>query len=469
VETVMKLVMLGVLLVACGRGDKADPSRAEPANAQPAPTGKAVAASGDNKPGTTPTVKQPARPVEIELLHGSAAKIAVSSVVANNTIYPSDLVDGKLSTAWNSQTGDLKDAWIAFRVPATAHVTRIRMTAGFANVHGNQDWFTMNYRIKTVRVLRLGVDGDFGRHTLDPDNRGLQDIPIDGPGGDFKIELVDLIPGTKKSWREICVSELQVWGTLPANTAPRHKKPEVAVGSLDASPLPDRGITLDPLPAYGSLDAFCKEYLARPVEKFAGCSTIDDDCVANGKRACGEVAHGPIALDALPAGWTSVRYFYTQGEHAKSQRCNLAIAAGGKTYVLESFGDGTCGAAVDISGARERQMSRAASQIQGDLLAIAMTAGSVRWWSKTETVEQLWICSVAEPACSSAVQLGSYVTSEIASGPPGADGLSIEQAGWSFDWKIDGKQLVLSRHDGTVPDEQRDQLGAHRLVMPDDR
>jgi hypothetical protein len=41
----------------------------------------------------------------------------------------------------------------------------------------------MNNRIKTVRVLRLGVDGDLGRHTLDPDNRGLQDIPVDGPGG----------------------------------------------------------------------------------------------------------------------------------------------------------------------------------------------------------------------------------------------------------------------------------------------
>jgi hypothetical protein len=328
----------------------------------------------------------------------------------------------------------------------------------------------MNYRIKTVRVLRLGVDGDLGRHTLDPDNRGLQDIPVDGPGGDIKIEVVDVVPGTKKSWREICVSELQVWGTPPAKTPPRHENPEVAVGSLDAPPLPDKDITIDPLPSFGSLDAFCNDYLARPAEKFYGC-TMDDDCVANGKRACGEAAPGGIPLDALPSGWTSARYFYTQGEHTKSQRCNLAIVAGGATYVLENFGDSTCGAAIDISDAPDRKMSRAVSQLRGDRLAIAMTASSPGggWTRETGTYEQLWICGATQPACSAPIQLGDYTRTMHVEGPPGADGMWTEQTGWSFDWKIDGKQLVLSRHDGTVPDDQRGQLGAHRLVMPNER
>jgi hypothetical protein len=28
---------------------------------------------------------------------------------------------------------------------------------------------------------------------------------------------------------------------------------------------------------------------------------------------------------------------------------------------------------------------------------------------------------------------------------------------------------VLSRHDGIVPDDRRNEVGAHRLVMPNDR
>jgi hypothetical protein len=465
-------MVLWVLLAACGRGDKTDKPPAEAATARPAVADKAAAGSSDKKPDETPVAKQPPGPAEIELLHGSAATVAVSSMVANNTIYPSDLVDGKLSTAWNSQTGDLQGAWLAFRVPAAAHVTRIRMTAGFANIHGSEDWFTMNYRIKTVRVLRLGVDGDFARHTFDPDNRGLQDIRIDGPGGDFKIEVVDVIPGTKKNWREICVSELQVWGTLPANMARRHDIPDVAVGSLDEPPLPNRAITIDPLPSYGSLDAFCNEYLARPAEQFTGCSVIDHDCVANGKRACGKPAQSAIPFDALPAGWTSARYFYTQGEHTTSPRCNLAIVAGGKTYVLEDLGDSTCGAAIDISVVPERKMSRAGSQLLGDLLTIAMTSNSPGdpWHDyKSWISEELWICGATEPACSREIPVGAYTITSKPNSPDGTDVVTVEQTGWSFDWKIDGKLLVLSRHDGIVPDDRRNEVGAHRLVMPNDR
>lgn len=86
--------MRSVVLVACGRGDKADRSGSEPANAHVAPAGKAAAAPGDLKSEKPPTVERPRGPVGIELLHGSAAKVAVSSVVVNNTIYPTDLVDG---------------------------------------------------------------------------------------------------------------------------------------------------------------------------------------------------------------------------------------------------------------------------------------------------------------------------------------------------------------------------------------
>jgi hypothetical protein len=42
----------------------------------------------------------------------------------------------------------------------------------------------------------MEIDGDFGTHALDPDVRGLQDIAIGGPGGAFRIEITDVVPGT---------------------------------------------------------------------------------------------------------------------------------------------------------------------------------------------------------------------------------------------------------------------------------
>jgi len=465
----MKCVVLCVLLAACGRGNQADPPQAERTKTEH--VAKAVAAPGNRQPTATATAKPQPGPVEIELLHATEAKVAVSSVVANSAIFPTDLVDGKLSTAWNSRTGDLAGAWLAVRVPGGAHVTRIRMTAGFATVRGGEDWFTMNHRIKLVRVVRTQIDRELGKYALDPDNRGLQDIPIDGPGGDFKIEILDVIPGTKKTWREICVSELQVWGTLPEDTPPRQAPPPVAVGSLDAAPLSNRSIALDPLPSYASIDAFCQEYMARPEEPFSGCSGMDTGCSRHGKRACGEMTSGPIALDALPPGWTSARYFHAQWDHRSDPGCNLAILAAGKTYVLEGFGDRGCGAALDLRDVAAGKMSRAESRMQGDLLAIAMTTAGwqTRQTGEIESIEQLWICGATEPACSSAIQLGAYVTTSTTGGTAGGDGLSTAQRGWSFDWKIEGKQLVLSRQDGAVPAEKHDQLGSHRLVMPSER
>jgi hypothetical protein len=108
--------------------------------------------------------------------------------------------------------------------------------------------------------------------------------------------------------------------------------------------------------------------------------------------------------------------------------------------------------------------------MRGALLTIATTASSPgSWLTETRVSEQLWICGAAEPACSSAILLGDYTRTMHSEGTVGHDGMWTEMSGWSFDGKIDGKRLVLSRHDGIVPDEQRDELGAHRLVMPSER
>jgi hypothetical protein len=196
---------------------------AAPALDPPAPVLAAAA-----PPDTAPAASQP-----IELLHAVPSTVAVSSTVDNAAILPEHLVDRDLETAWNSRTGDA-GAWIAFRVPREVHVERIRMSAGFTHRGPRGDLFTMNPRIQQVRVTRAGsllLD-----QRLDPGSRDLQDLVVDAAGGDFRIEVTELIPGTEAAWREVCVSELEVWGALPASMTPAPQQPTVRVGSLDLRP-----------------------------------------------------------------------------------------------------------------------------------------------------------------------------------------------------------------------------------------
>jgi hypothetical protein len=168
----------------------------------------------------------------VNLITDAPTSVAVSSTVANRAILPAHLIDGDLGTAWNSRTGDLQGAWIGARVPADARVAKIRMTVGFTKVDPKLgDLFTMNPRIRKVRVLRDGAT--VIEQTLDPALRTLQDIPIDQPGGEYKIVVVDIVPGTRSSWREISVSELEIWGSLPAGVAATSNTPVVRVGAFD--------------------------------------------------------------------------------------------------------------------------------------------------------------------------------------------------------------------------------------------
>ncbi len=170
-------------------------------------------------------------PPSVNLLTAVPSTVAVSSTVDNVRILPGHLVDGKLDTAWNSRTNQLVGAWIGFRVPADAHVDLIKLTVGFTKKDAKLgDLFTMNPRIKRVRVLRDGKS--VIEKALDPELRTLQEIPINGVGGDYKIEVLEIVAGSKKTWREISVSELQVWGT-PGATAGKKLKPIVRVGSFD--------------------------------------------------------------------------------------------------------------------------------------------------------------------------------------------------------------------------------------------
>ena len=100
-------------------------------------------------PDAPPPPPIPTGPL-VELLHHTKAVVAVSSTGLNPKIQPEQLVDGKLATAWNSRTGDLAGAWIAFRVPADSHVTQVKLTAGFVAKGPEGDYFTLNHRVHRI-------------------------------------------------------------------------------------------------------------------------------------------------------------------------------------------------------------------------------------------------------------------------------------------------------------------------------
>jgi len=174
----------------------------------------------------------------VNLLTAGPSTIAVSSTVDNVKIRPEHIADGKLDTAWNSATGQIIGAWVEVRVPAGARIKQIKVTPGFAFSDKRQgDLFTKNARIKKLRLYHAGRP--LKDVTLDATKRDLQTIDVDLAGGDLRLEVIAAEPGSKKSWREACISELEVWGTLPVGTvvAAKKVKPAVRLGSLDALPV----------------------------------------------------------------------------------------------------------------------------------------------------------------------------------------------------------------------------------------
>ena len=214
----LRLVVVGTALVFVGC--KATAPKADAA---------AISSGEPTKKAAPPLDPDPI----VDLLHTVEATVAVSTKVDNPHDYPEHLVDGKPETAWNSKTGDLK-GWIAFRVPKSAKVLRIEITPGFDRKATKGDLFTMNHRIKKVRLSREGEV--LKEVTLDTDNRALQAMDLEAPGGDFKIDVLETVPGTQKKWRELTISELRVWGR--AGGAPENPVhiPRMAIGSLEGRP-----------------------------------------------------------------------------------------------------------------------------------------------------------------------------------------------------------------------------------------
>lgn len=171
----------------------------------------------------------PAQTTPVNLLRAVRSDVATSSVYRRRERLVAALFDGNLESAWNSRSGDLAGAWIEIRLPRDVTVSSIAMTAGFTKETATRDLFSSNHRLTSLSVSRDGTS--LGTFSLDPERRDVQHLPITGPGGVLRIEIVETLQGSRSDWREVCISELQVWGHAPS---PRvgERFPRFAVGAL---------------------------------------------------------------------------------------------------------------------------------------------------------------------------------------------------------------------------------------------
>lgn len=216
--------------------------------------------------------------------------MAVSSVYRDRASQALHLVDGDLETAWNSKTGDLVGAYIEVRVPAEAEVVALAMTPGFTKGSGDHDLFLGNHRVSRVRVSRDGTP--LGELPLDVASRTPVRLPVGGPGGVYRIEVLEVVPGTRPTWRETCISELQVLGRAPG-AAPGTRLPRTGVGSLP-TPRPDPS-TLD----RASVDRQQRRDLAFFAEAWAN--------LAGGVDSQEQDTGEPMPEEGLRQDWTAER------------------------------------------------------------------------------------------------------------------------------------------------------------------
>ncbi len=246
-----RLMLASLLLAACSPGASAPPP-AQPPPLPPPPLVTVIA------PRTS--VQEP--PL-VDLIHHVDAVVAVSSKVDNPRDFPEHLVDGNPLTAWNGRTGDLH-GFIAFRVPPVTRVRRVELTVGFDKVGKDGDLFTMNHRITRVRLSRLLPSGDktpILESALDPEVRGFQGLVVDEPGGDFVVDVLETLPGTKKAWRELTVSEFRVLGLALGAPENPHHLPAMAIGGLDGvKPAPPSPSGAPPVAPFPTVAALCAAY-----------------------------------------------------------------------------------------------------------------------------------------------------------------------------------------------------------------
>lgn len=400
----MRMLGLAVALVAITACKKAEQQAPAPAPL-PAPAPAPVALDAMPASVDAGTV------ADVELLHAVPTRIRVSSTVANPKILPAHIADSDPTTAWNSRTGELVGAWIEITLPAGVEAHELRLTAGFtATGPKGEDWFTMNPRIKKLTVT---VDGKAaGTITLDVAKQDLQAFPITATDT-VHLELAEIVPGSRKTWREASISEIQLWGRPPAGWVASKLlvEPMVGVGSMSLPSAPD-----DP----------CAEIEAER-EKFIAEH-------ANDKYSSPDHSYPPrcdpmtvTGGTALPAPWSVSAYCYVQDEIYGPKTCYVDVAGGSVAIPSDSQ-------SAEMTAVVEAKDVLSASPGAELIVRVAHPAG-----------ESLSVCrSAPKVACSTPVLIGDDA--------------------WTTTPRFDKTgALVLDKASGDPP---AGVLGAHPLAWP---
>jgi hypothetical protein len=235
--------------------------------------------------------------VIVNLLDVVPATLAVSSTVVNKHDFPEHLIDGQPGTAWNSKTGDIR-GWIGFRIPEDAHVDAIELTAGFDKISGKLDLFTANHRITRVAISRNGKR--IKEAAVDPNVRGMQAIAVDDAGGDYKVEVTDTLPGTKKEWKELVVSEFRVLGKPGKLRREPNERLHVALKTLEPENEMPYGVqTFESKTPEPSLAEVCAAFVkqAKVALLTAKAENLRLEDFTFGKPTCAEIA-SPVTFSA---------------------------------------------------------------------------------------------------------------------------------------------------------------------------
>lgn len=252
-------------------------------------------------PSGTPLIAPIPEPVGENLIQRLHLTATASSTIAGTANTLAMMTDGNPATAWNSRTGDLIGGWFQFTVPAGISVQSFSLTPGFTHRTGRTDLFAGNHRISQVRVTRDNVlVGEFGLNAELPES---QVFPLSGDGGTYRITVTGVIAGTRPTWRELCVSEFAIYGTVPEGFV----VPEQPEGGADQDASADEsedggddetvaaGVpstaeqmgraepeTLTPIAPVASVDAYCRTAMLAGYRR----RQCTDATTANGIAAC---------------------------------------------------------------------------------------------------------------------------------------------------------------------------------------
>jgi hypothetical protein len=185
-----------------------------------------------------------------------------------------------------------------------------------------------------IRAVTLDDDGTpLGTFPLDITKRELQTIRV-APKGTLRITIDEIEPGSKKTWREAAISELEVWGT-PALGWKQPSLPlvptVVVAGVVEKAPDPCANIEKD-------RDEFNRTH---DYSGMTGPGGEDH----NYPPTCGDFAVPPNLAQLSPPWSGAASSCYIDDEIYGPKSCGLTFASGGKTAFAGIEGD----KAVDMS------------------------------------------------------------------------------------------------------------------------